>query len=65
MTRKIETKNHGICRDFISQERNELRFGFGQGADALGTQHLLDLAIALIDRHLLQIRFERAIGGTH
>jgi hypothetical protein len=50
---------------FIRQERNELRFGLGQGADAFGAQHLLDLAIALINRHLLQVGFERAIGGTH
>jgi hypothetical protein len=51
---------------FLSiQERNELCFGFGHGADALRTQHLLDLAIALINRHLLQVRFELAIGGTH
>ena len=50
---------------FINQERNELRFGFSHGADTFGAQHLLDLAIALIDRHLLQVGFERAIGGTH
>ena len=62
---KGESKITAIAAIFISQERNELRFGFGHGADALGTQHLLDLAIALINCHLLQVRFERAIGGTH
>ena len=50
---------------FLSQERNELRFGFGHGADAPGAQHLLDLAVALVNRHLLQVGFELTIGGTH
>jgi hypothetical protein len=54
-----------LRRDFVYQERTELSFGFGHGANALGAQHLLDLAIALVNRHLLQVRFELTIGGTH
>jgi len=61
----IKQKITALPRFLSNQERNELRFGFGHGADALGTQHLFDLAIALINRHLLQVGFERAIGSTH
>ena len=61
----IKQKITAFAAIFINQERNELRFGFSHGADAFGAQHLFDLAIALINRHLLQVRFERAVGGTH
>ena len=61
----IKQKITAFAAIFINQERNELRFGFGHGADAFGAQHLFDLAVALINRHFLQIRFERAIGSTH
>jgi hypothetical protein len=62
---KGESKITANAAIFISQERNELRFGFGHGADALGTQHLFDLAIAFVNSHLLQVGLEFTIGGTH
>jgi hypothetical protein len=34
-------------------------------ADTLGAQHLLNLAAIDHDSHLLQIRTNRSIGGTH
>lgn len=63
--KKYNKKITACAAIFSRQERNELRFDFGHGADALGTQRLLDLAIALINRHLLQVRLELTIGGAH
>jgi hypothetical protein len=50
---------------FIRKEKGGLRFGLGHGANAAGAQHFLDPAVALIDGHLLQVRFESAVGGAH
>jgi hypothetical protein len=61
----IKQKITASAAIFVISGKERLSFGFGHGADAPGAQHLFDLAIALVDRHLLQVGFELTIGGTH
>jgi hypothetical protein len=58
---KYKNKNRGLCRDFIRYfpvKSSCLR----HGADALGTQRLLDLAAILDHGNFLEIRLVSPVG---
>lgn len=44
--------------------RTNLSRRFAKGLDALGAQRLLDHAALFHNRNLLEVGFERAVGGT-
>jgi hypothetical protein len=48
----------------LLRDRKTLSRGFAQGLDALGAQHFVYGATLLHHERLLQVRFERAIGGA-
>jgi hypothetical protein len=51
-------------RDFRCDRKTELRRRFTECFDALGAQRLLNQTTLLHHRNFLEIRFERAVGGT-
>jgi len=48
----------------LLRDRKTLRRGFAEGLDALGAQHFVHSATLLHYERLLQVRFERAVGGA-
>jgi hypothetical protein len=59
---KITARRGG--RDLWSDGKTNLSRRFAQRFDALGAQRLLDQPPVFHDGHLLQVRFERAVGGA-
>ncbi len=51
-------------RDSWCEEKNNLRRRFAERLDALGAQRLLHQSTLLHHRNLLEVGFERAVGGT-
>jgi len=59
---KITTRFAAVTFDVNG--RTNLSRRFAEGLDALGAQRLLDHPTLFHDRNLLEVGFERAVGGT-
>ena len=62
--RSFKTKITTQCRDFVFKKPDLLHGRFGQSLDAFGAQYLVHRATLLHHERLLQVRFERAVGGA-